>query len=411
MKSTFLIEMQERGYLNQCTDLEKLDLLLSKKSISAYIGFDCTANSLHVGSLLQIMILRLLQKHGHKPIVLLGGGTTLIGDPSGKDSTRKILNQKSVKKNILGIKKLFQNLLNTKNKKISPIFVNNFSWLGKLNYISFLRDIGSQFTLNKMLTFESVKLRLEREQSLSYMEFNYMILQAFDFYKLFQKEKCVLQLGGSDQWGNIINGVDLIRRVLKKDAYGLTSPLITLSSGAKMGKTEKGAIWLNEKLFSSYEYWQYWRNTDDRDVVKFLKYFTDLDIKKIKDLEEKKEINELKIILANEATQILHGKSKALKAEKAAKDIFTLGKISSDLPVKNILEKDLVDGINLLDFLVSNNIMTSKSEARRAINNNGIKINDELEIDEKKIIKISDFLNKNMKISFGKKKHYQFKII
>ncbi len=411
MKSTFLIEMQERGYLNQCTDLEKLDLLLSKKSISAYIGFDCTANSLHVGSLLQIMILRLLQKHGHKPIVLLGGGTTLIGDPSGKDSTRKILNQKSVKKNILGIKKLFQNLLNTKNKKISPIFVNNFSWLGKLNYISFLRDIGSQFTLNKMLTFESVKLRLEREQSLSYMEFNYMILQAFDFLKLFQKEKCVLQLGGSDQWGNIINGVDLIRRVLKKDAYGLTSPLITLSSGAKMGKTEKGAIWLNEKLFSSFEYWQYWRNTDDRDVVKFLKYFTDLDIKKIKDLVEKKEINELKIILANEATQILHGRSKSLKAEKAAKDIFTLKKISSDLPVKNIFEKDLVDGINLLDFLVSNNIMTSKSEARRAINNNGIKINDELEIDEKKIIKISDFINKNMKISFGKKKHYQFKII
>ena len=273
MKSTFLKEMQERGYLNQCTDLEKLDVLLSKKSISAYIGFDCTANSLHIGSLLQIMILRLLQKHGHRPIVLLGGGTTLIGDPSGKDSTRKILKQKDIKKNISSIKKLFQKLLDFKNKKTKPIFVDNYDWLGKLKYIDFLRNIGSQFTLNKMLTYDSVKLRLEREQSLSYMEFNYMILQAYDFYKLFEKEKCILQLGGSDQWGNIVNGVDLIRRILQKDAFGLTTPLITLSSGAKMGKTEKGAIWLDEKLFTYYDYWQFWRNSDDRDVNKFLKRF------------------------------------------------------------------------------------------------------------------------------------------
>ena len=239
MKSTFLREMQERGYLNQCTDLEKLDEIISKKSISAYIGFDCTANSLHVGSLLQIMILRLLQKHGHKPIVLLGGGTTLIGDPSGKDATRKILKQKDIKKNISSIKKLFEKLLNFKNKKTKPIFVDNYSWLGKLNYIDFLRNIGSQFTLNKMLTFDSVKSRLEREQSLSYMEFNYMILQAFDFYKLYEKEKCLLQLGGSDQWGNIVNGVDLIRRILKKDAFGLTSPLITLIIWCKNGKNRK----------------------------------------------------------------------------------------------------------------------------------------------------------------------------
>ena len=238
MKSTFLREMQERGFLNQCTDLEKLDAIISKKSIVAYIGFDCTANSLHVGSLLQIMILRLLQKHGHRPIVLLGGGTTLIGDPSGKDTTRKIL-KKDIKNNISSIKKIFEKLLNVKNKKTKPIFVDNYTWLGKLNYIDFLRDIGSQFTLNKMLTYDSVKLRLEREQSLSYMEFNYMILQAFDFYKLYDKEKCLLQLGGSDQWGNIVNGVDLIRRILKKDAYGLTTPLITLSSGAKWERQKK----------------------------------------------------------------------------------------------------------------------------------------------------------------------------
>ncbi len=410
MKSTFLKEMQERGYLNQCTDLEKLDDILSIKSVPAYIGFDCTANSLHVGSLLQIMILRLLQKHGHRPIVLLGGGTTLIGDPSGKDSTRKILNKRDIKKNISSIKKLFQNLLKNKNKKTKPIFVDNYSWLGKLNYINFLRDVGSQFTLNKMLTYDSVKLRLEREQSLSYMEFNYMILQAFDFYKLYEKEKCLLQLGGSDQWGNIINGVDLIRRILKKDAFGLTTPLITLSSGAKMGKTEKGAIWLNEKLFSSYDYWQFWRNTDDRDVIKFLKFFTDLEVSGIQKLEEKKEINELKIILANEATKILHGNIKSLKAEKTALDVFKRGKINKDLPTKKIFKNDIKSGIKLLELLVNSQIMHSKSEARRAINNNGIKINDSLVVDENRVLNISDFKEESMKVSFGKKKHFLFKI-
>ena len=403
--------MQERGYLNQCTDLEKLDTLLLKKSISAYIGFDCTANSLHVGSLLQIMILRLLQKHGHRPIVLLGGGTTLIGDPSGKESTRKVLKPKNIKKNISSIKKLFENLLDFKIKKTKPVFVDNYSWLGKLNYINFLREIGSQFTLNKMLTFDSVKLRLEREQSLSYMEFNYMILQAFDFYKLFEKENCLLQLGGSDQWGNIVNGVDLIRRIIKKDAFGLTSPLITLASGAKMGKTEKGAVWLNEKLFSAYDYWQFWRNTDDRDVIKFLKFFTELEKNEIEKLQEKNEINELKIILANNATKILHGKVKAAKAEKTARDVFKLGKINENLPTKGIPRKDLEEGTKLLELLVKFNIMDSKSEARRAIKNNGIKIDDILVSDENKIVNISDFKNGNIKISFGKKKHFIFKII
>ena len=410
MKSTFLREMQERGYLNQCTDLEKLDSIISKRSIPAYIGFDCTANSLHVGSLLQIMILRLLQKHGHKPIVLLGGGTTLIGDPSGKDATRKVLSQKEIKKNISSIKKLFEKLLNFKNKSTKPVFVDNYSWLGKLNYIDFLRNIGSQFTLNKMLTFDSVKTRLEREQSLSYMEFNYMILQAFDFYKLYEKEKCLLQLGGSDQWGNIVNGVDLIRRILKKDAFGLTSPLITVSTGAKMGKTEKGAVWLDEKLFSPYEYWQFWRNSDDRDVEKFLKFFTDIEIDKIQNLTEKKDINELKAILANETTRILHGEKKSLKAEKTAHDIFKLGKINENLPTINISKKDIETGIKFLELLVNANIMQSKGEVRRAIKNNGVKINDKLVGDENKILELSDFEKENMKVSFGKKKHFLFKI-
>ncbi len=402
--------MQERGYLNQCTDLNKLDELVSKKSINAYIGFDCTASSLHVGSLLQIMILRLLQKHGHKPIILLGGGTTLIGDPSGKEATRKILKHIEIKKNIAGIKKVFKKLLDFKNKKTKPIFVDNFDWLGKLNYIDFLRTIGSQFTLNKMLTFDSVKLRLEREQSLSYMEFNYMILQAYDFYKLFMKYKCPLQLGGSDQWGNIVNGVDLIRRILKKDSYGLTSPLITMASGVKMGKTEKGAIWLEEKLFSYYEYWQFWRNTDDRDVLKFLKFFTDLKKEKI-DQIARQDINKLKVILANEATKILHGKNKSLKAEKTAIETFKLGKISENLPLIKISKTKLESGIDFLELLVANKILMSKGEVRRAIKNNGIKINDQLINSEKKVLGLEDFENETMKLSFGKKKHYIFKII
>ena len=292
MKNAFLQDLQDRGYLNQCTDLEKLGEICNKKSISGYIGFDCTASSLHVGSLLQIMILRLMQKHGHRPIVLLGGGTTLIGDPSGKDKTRKILKEKEIDKNIRNIEKLLKNFLDTKNPKTKPIFVNNYSWLKSLNYISFLRNIGKHFTINKMLSFESVKNRLEREQSLSYMEFNYMILQAYDFYQLFKNKNCKLQIGGSDQWGNIVNGVELVRRMLHKECFGLTSPLITLASGAKMGKTEKGAIWLNDDLFPAYDYWQFWRNTDDRDVKRFLNFFTEIESNKInKMINSEKNIN------------------------------------------------------------------------------------------------------------------------
>ncbi len=412
MKNAFLLEMQSRGYLNQCTDLHKLDDICNNQAINAYIGFDCTANSLHVGSLLQIMVLKLMQKHGHRPIILLGGGTTLIGDPSGKDATRKILQQSEIKKNINNIKKVFLKILDMSNKKTKPIFVNNHDWLAKLNYIEFLRDIGCHFTINKMLTFDSIKLRLEREQSLSYMEFNYMILQAYDFYQLFKTKKCVLQIGGSDQWGNIINGVELIRRMMKKDSFGLTTPLITLASGAKMGKTEKGAIWLNENLFSSYDYWQFWRNTDDKDIERFLKFFTEIDTKQIDNLiKNETDINKLKILLANETTKILHGKIAAKKAEETAKSTFETGGVGIDLPEIKLEKKDFNKGMKVLELLSLSKIMSSKNEARRAIKGNAIKINNISLQDENKIISIDDFKDKILKVSFGKKKHYLIKII
>ena len=412
MKNNFLLEMKSRGYLNQCTDLDNLAQISEKKSISGYIGFDCTAKSLHVGSLLQIMILRLLQKHGHRPIVLLGGGTTLIGDPSGKDNTRKILAQKEIQKKIKSLKKVFNKILDFSNKKTEPLFVDNAKWLTKLNYINFLRDVGRHFTINKMLSFDSVKLRLEREQSLSYMEFNYMILQAFDFFQLFKNENCILQIGGSDQWGNIINGVDLIRRKFQKEAYGLTSPLITLASGTKMGKTEKGAIWLNEELLSPYDYWQFWRNTDDRDVNRFLKFFTEIDTTEVDAMcKDEKNINNLKILLANEATKILHGDKASKKAEKTAKETFEKGNLGSDLPEIKVKSYDVENGLNILDFIAKNKILNSKSEARRAIVNKGIKINDVVIESEKKMIKLKDFEKKILKLSYGKKKHFIVRII
>ena len=412
MKNKFLLEMEARGYLSQCTNLDKLDQICNKNSISGYIGFDCTASSLHVGSLLQIMILKLMQKHGHRPIVLLGGGTTLIGDPSGKDVTRKILSEKEINKNIISIKKVFNKILNTTNKKTKPLFVNNSKWLKKLNYISFLRDIGSNFTINKMLTFDSVRLRLEREQSLSYMEFNYMILQAYDFFQLYKKNNCILQIGGSDQWGNIVNGVELIRRKLKKESFGLTSPLITLSSGAKMGKSEKGAVWLNESLYSPYDYWQFWRNTDDRDVKRFLNYFTELEPNKIEKIcNEEKDINKLKILLANQATKILHGDYASKKAEQTARQTFKSGGFSLDLPEIKINIADVKKGVNLIDFLSKNKIMSSKSEARRAIIGKGLRINDQIVDSDKKVLQQLDFKEKIAKVSYGKKKHYIVKII
>lgn len=411
MKPNFIDEITSRGFFHQCTDLNKLNSLIKTNSIKAYIGFDCTASSLHVGSLLQIMCLRLLQKHGHQPIVLLGGGTTLIGDPSGKDATRKILDEKSIENNIKKIKEIFEKLLDFSNKKTEPIFVNNAEWLKKLNYIEFLRDIGKHFTINKMLSFDSVKLRLEREQSLSYMEFNYMILQAYDFFKLNEKNNCILQIGGSDQWGNIVNGVELIRKISQKEAFGLTTPLITLSSGAKMGKTESGAIWLDEKLLSPYEYWQFWRNTNDEDVNRFLKYFTEIEIKDLEEtIKDEKNINNLKILLANEATKILHGEKNSKEAEKTAKETFEGSGIGKNLPEILLEKKQITNGMQILDLLVNDKIFKSKGEARRAINEKGIKINDQVVDDEKKIISSSDFNDDILKISHGKKRHFLVKI-
>jgi tyrosyl-tRNA synthetase len=413
MQERFLTEFQKRGYFSQCTDGSALDGLMSKTKVKAYIGFDCTAPSLHVGSLMQIMCLRLLQKYGHQPIVLLGGGTTLIGDPSGKEKTRKILSKKEIEKNIKSIENVFKIFLKTNNSKTKPIFVNNYTWLSKLNYINFLREIGKHFTVNKMLTFESVKLRLEREQSLSYMEFNYMMLQAYDFYELNKRHKCILQIGGSDQWGNIVNGTDLIRRKEKKQTYGLTTPLLTLSSGIKMGKTERGAVWLNKKMLSPYDYWQFWRNTNDKDVLNFIKLFTDLDLNEIEELEKNnKDINKLKILLANKTTEMLHGLKEAKECELTAQKTFGDRSIGKHLPILKVKKSIILNGLNLLDLVLQTKLASSKSEIRRMIKNNGLKINNEVVNDEFKIINQNNFdLDNNMKISHGKKQHVIIKII
>ena len=400
----FLKEFKDRGFFYQCTNEEELSNLLDKNKIRAYIGFDCTAESLHVGSLTQIMCLRLLQKYGHQPIVLLGGGTTRIGDPSGKDKTRKILSEKEIKKNSKGIEKILKIFLKSKNNKTKPIFVDNFRWLKNLKYISFLRDIGKHFTINKMLTFESVKTRLEREQSLSYMEFNYMILQAYDFLELNKKQNCSLQIGGSDQWGNIINGVELIKRYSNKQVYGLTTPLITLAGGEKMGKTNDGAVWLDKKFLSPYDYWQFWRNTDDRDVIKFLKFFTDLKIEEINNFKEN-NINNLKFLLANEATKMLHGKIEADKSEKTARETFSENSSGFSLPSIKIDKKDF----NIVDLIILSKLETSKSEIRRLIKGNAVKINNNL-VDNEKFIVVQKKLDNNfIKLSIGKKRHLKIK--
>ena len=407
--NNFLKEFRDRGFFYQCTGEENLSQLLDKEKISAYIGFDCTAESLHVGSLLQIMCLRLLQKHGHRPIVLLGGGTTRIGDPSGKNKTRTILSEEEIKKNISNIEKILKNFLDDKDPNTKPIFVNNYSWLKSLNYISFLRDIGKHFTINKMLSFDSVKTRLEREQSLSYMEFNYMILQAYDFLELNKKENCMLQIGGSDQWGNIVNGVDLIKRHSNNYVYGLTTPLITLASGAKMGKTETGAVWLDKKFLSAYDYWQFWRNIDDRDVLKFLKIFTNISIEEIEKIKNK-DINELKILLANETTTMLHGKDEAKISKETAQQTFAENTLGDNLPSISIEEKMLDNQVNIVDLIVMSKLETSKSEIRRLIKGNGIKINAQTISDEKLVITKSLFKEKLIKLSLGKKKHIKVEL-
>ena len=406
----FLKEFKDREFFYQCTNEKELSELLNKKKVKAYIGFDCTAESLHVGSLLQIMCLRLLQHHGHQPIVLLGGGTTRIGDPSGKDKTRKILSHKEIEKNAKNIEKILKIYLNTIDKKTKPIFVNNYQWLKNLNYISFLRDIGKHFTINKMLTFDSVKNRLDREQSLSYMEFNYMILQAYDFLELNKKENCILQIGGSDQWGNIVNGVELIKRYSDNQVFGLTTPLITLASGAKMGKTEDGAIWLDKKFLSPYDYWQFWRNTDDKDVIKFLKFFTDEKIEYIKNLENV-DVNDLKILLANKTTEMLHGKKEAQNSEKIARETFSNNSTGSNLPSIKINKSLLKNKFSIIDLVIISKFEKSKSEIRRLINGKAIKINNEIVTNEKTLIANSYFNENYLKLSIGKKRHIKIELI
>ena len=404
---TLLEELKLRGFIHQCTDEDKLNNALNTSSITFYIGFDCTAKSLHVGSLIQIMMMRIFQKHGHTPIVLIGEGTTKIGDPSGKDQSRKMLSTDDIKSNSNKLIKVFDKFLisNSKNK---PIYINNADWLDNINYINFLRDYGKHFTINKMLSFDSVKLRLEREQSLSFVEFNYMILQAYDYLELHNKYKCKLQIGGSDQWGNIINGIDLIRRDSSSEVYGLTTPLLTNAKNEKMGKSVDGAIWLNEEMLSPYDYWQFWRNVDDRDVFRFLKLFTDISIDEIDLLENDNNINNVKVLLANSTTKMLHGKENADLAEKTANDVFKNEGSSKNLPLISI---DLNKGDFFLnDLIVEIGFASSKSETRKLIKNNGVKINRTLVYEELKKLSDNDFDdNREILVSVGKKKYFIIK--
>ena len=403
IKSAFLKIMIERGFIHQMTDKEGLDSECYSSSITGYIGFDCTAPSLHVGSLIQIMMLRWFQKTGNKPIVLMGGGTTKIGDPSGKDAARPVLTSQIINDNKDSIKTIFEKFLNFGKEQNSALLIDNSIWLDKLNYISFLRDFGSSFSINKLINLDSVKIRLEREQNLSFLEFNYSLLQAFDFLKLNQEYNCQLQMGGSDQWGNIITGLDLVRKKISRQAFGLTSPLLTTSSGAKMGKSANGAVWLNENQLSNWDFWQYWRNTEDLDVIKFLKLFTELPMQEIEKLEKLKgsEINEAKIILANEVTKLCRGEKEAERASNAA--INTFSKLQNDdaLPNKTILEAkiSIIDALKVLDFVKSN------GEARRLIRGNGARVNDIIINDEHFVLSNDHFKDYRAKISSGKKKH------
>ena len=406
---TLIEELKYRGFLNQCTDEESLNKKLKSENITFYIGFDCTAKSLHIGSLIQIMVMRLFQKYGHTPIILIGTGTTRIGDPSGKDETRKMLTEDEIKNNADNLKTVFDKYLSFKNEKNKALIVDNADWLDKLGYVDFLRDFGKHFTINKMLTFDSVKIRLEREQSLSFVEFNYMIFQDYDFYALNNRNSCTLQIGGSDQWGNIVNGVDLIRRVNGKEVYGLTTPLLTNSNGDKMGKTADGAIWLNDDLLSAYDYWQFWRNVDDRDVIRFMKLFTDLSKEQIDGHEQNssKNINDLKIILANEVTAMLHGIESSRKAEQAAKQIFENKSLSEDMPTLNLSNEDVQNGALLSDLIVQMKYANSKSESRKLIRGKGVKLNGKIVENELKFLDYDQITQFENVISVGKKKHFK----
>lgn len=407
-KSEFLQVMLERGFIHQCTNPEALDKRLKSEVIPAYIGFDCTASSLHVGSLVQIMMLRHLQKCGHKPIALMGGGTTKIGDPSGKDESRQLLTVEKINENMEGIRSVFEKYLTFGDGENDAIMPNNADWLDQLQYIDLLRTVGPHFTINRMLTFESVKMRLDRESPLTFLEFNYMILQAYDFLELQRRVDCAMQMGGSDQWGNIINGVELNRRMDRKEVFGLTTPLITLASGAKMGKTATGAIWLNEDMCSSYDFWQFWRNTADADVGRFLRLFTELPMDEVRRLEalEGQEINEAKKILANEATRMLHGIDAAKKAEEIAKKAFEDRSLGADLPTIDVAKSDLEAGIAVAELYITAGLGASKGEVRRLIKQGGAKLNDEKITDSEMSVSLKNLNDQgSIKLSAGKKRH------
>ena len=409
-KSDFLNELSARGFIHQLSDGEGLDQLASEGRLTAYIGFDLTATSLHVGSLVQIMMLRWLQKCGHTPIVLLGAGTTLIGDPSGKDEARQLLTAEQIAANKAGIGAVFAKFLDFSEGagEAKALVADNSEWLLKLSYVDFLRDVGRHFSVNRMLTFESVKLRLEREQPLSFLEFNYMVLQAYDFVELFRRHGCRLQMGGSDQWGNIVSGIDLGRRVAGGELHALTTPLITTASGAKMGKTADGAVWLNADLVSPYEYWQFWRNTHDGDVGRFLKLFTELPLDEIARLEalEGQELNEAKKVLANEATALAHGREAAVEAERTAQKTFEEGAIGAGLPTVEIATSDLEQGLGVLTAFVRAGLVSSNGEARREIRGGALKVNDTALTDEKAVLTAADITAEGViKLSRGRKRH------
>ena len=407
MKSDLLHILTERGYMHQATNLDGLDERAADRLITGYIGFDCTANSLHVGSLVQIMMLRLMQRTGHKPIVLMGGGTTKVGDPSGKDEARPLLSDQDIQNNKDGIKKIFEKYLNFGDKPSDAIMVDNADWLDGLSYIKFLRDYGAHFSINRMMGMESVKLRLDREQNLSFLEFNYAILQAYDFLELRRRYGCDLQMGGSDQWGNIVTGIDLTRRVDSQEVFGLTSPLITTASGAKMGKTAGGAIWLNEDRLSTFDFWQFWRNTEDADVGRFLRLFTELPMDEVSRLEalEGAEINDAKIILANEVTKLCHGEEAAQAAAETARQTFAAGKMADGLPQIE-MSADEVNGLSIIDAFISAGLATSKGEVRRLIKGGGARLNNVAIASDEAVLSLDDFADeRRCQLSSGKKRH------
>jgi tyrosyl-tRNA synthetase len=410
-KSDFLNVLSSRGFIQQVSEPDALDALAREKPITAYIGFDCTAPSLHIGSLVQIMLLYWMQQTGHRPIALMGGGTTRVGDPSGKDESRTLLDDAAIARNLAGIREVFGKFLEFGDGK--AMMANNAEWLNELNYVNFLRDVGSHFSVNRMLTLDSIKLRLDRQQEMSFLEFNYVILQAYDFVELYRRYGCVLQMGGSDQWGNIVNGIDLGRRIANAKLFALTSPLITTSSGAKMGKTAAGAVWLNADLVSPYDYWQYWRNTEDNDVVRFLKLFTVLALDEIARLAALRgsEINEAKKVLATEATALVHGRAAADEAAATARKTFEEGTLAETLPTIEVARRELEAGIGVLTaFAEKAQLVASNGEARRQIKSGGLKVNDATVSDEKMVLTAKDLSPEGViKLSLGKKRHVLLK--